>query len=248
MNRRYGKLPATRPLIKLSSYLAPGVLPTPPADFGWDHLIADDAWGMFANDQYGDCVWAGAAHEHMLWAKSGKTSVEFSQDSVLAAYSAVTGFDPDNPATDQGTNVQAAALYRQRVGLTDTAGNQHKIGAFAALQFHEIAPCAWKFGSVGIGIQVPESAEIQFEGGKPWDVTHGYKIIGGHYVPIVGRANGFWHVVTWGRVQLMTDRFLAKYCDEAYVYLSTDELCDGVNLVGANLAELQTDMRIAAAA
>jgi hypothetical protein len=34
-------------------------------------LKAANAWNMFANDQYGDCVEAGAAHEHMLWTLEG---------------------------------------------------------------------------------------------------------------------------------------------------------------------------------
>jgi hypothetical protein len=32
-------------------------------------------WGMLGNDHYGDCVWAGAAHETMLWNKEAARNV-----------------------------------------------------------------------------------------------------------------------------------------------------------------------------
>ena len=49
---------------KFSDFAASITLPQTPSRFG--HGNAYSNWQMLGNDRYGDCVWAGAAHEHML--------------------------------------------------------------------------------------------------------------------------------------------------------------------------------------
>src|SRR5580765_9010090 len=98
---KLGKMPAApRPTdFRFAELGATIQLPTVPSRFG--HGSAYPDWKMFGNDQYGDCVWAGAAHEHMLFNKvvHGK-DVLFDDDCVLADYAAVTGFDAGDPSTD----------------------------------------------------------------------------------------------------------------------------------------------------
>lgn len=246
---KFGKAPATPPALRLASYMPGGNLPTAPAEIGWDHLIG--TWNLYCNDRYGCCVFAGAAHEQMLFAKSGKLNVLYTDQNVLDAYTAVTGFNPNIPSTDKGTNVQAAAAYRQQVGIADSTGVRHKIGAAVALEprrLDQLASAVWIFGAVGIGIEVPDTAQDQFNAGKPWDVVPGSRIEGGHYVSVVGRGNGFWRVVTWGRIQQVTDAFIQTYCDEAWAYWSVDELSNGVNLDNFSLAQFQDDVQLLRAA
>ena len=74
MTFKLGKKPA-RPgavRLKLASYTNAAALPPLPASFGHDAIIGARGWGMLANDRYGDCVWAGAAHETMLYAKKDR--------------------------------------------------------------------------------------------------------------------------------------------------------------------------------
>jgi hypothetical protein len=71
---------------------------------------------MLGNDEFGDCVFAGAGHEHMVWS-GGK--MNFTTDNVLSDYSAVTGFLRDDPATDQGTVMLDALNYRRHTGVMD---------------------------------------------------------------------------------------------------------------------------------
>lgn len=251
---KYGKLPAriNATQLKLADYLDASVLPRVPAEFGHERAIAD--YGMLGNDQVGDCVFAGAAHETMIWGREANTVIEFNTEAVESDYSAVTGFDPsqadpvtgENP-TDQGTDVQAAASYRRRIGIVDSAGRRHHIGAYVALtpgDPDQLAAAAYIFGAVGIGLRVPAYAEDEFNAGKPWDVRHGNaRIVGGHYVPVVARRAGNFCVVTWGRVQEMTTMFYRRYCDEALVYLSTEMLSGGHSPEGFNLAQLQADLK-----
>lgn len=244
---KLGKTPAriNATQLKLATYLSPGVLPKIPAEFGHEKAIAD--YGMLGNDEFGDCVWAGAAHETMIWAREAGNTVGFSTGSVESDYSAVTGFNPDDPSTDQGTDMQVAASYRRRVGVLDSTGKRHHIGAYVALtpgDPDELAAAAYIFGAVGVGLRFPEYAMDEFNAGKPWDTRHGNPTIaGGHYVPVVAKRAGKFCAITWGRVQEMTPMFYRRYCDEALVYLSTEMLTSGLSPEGFNLAQLQADLK-----
>lgn len=244
---KLGKLPARPGAVSFAfaRYFDAAKLPTPPAVFGHEALVS--SYGMLGNDQYGDCVWAGAAHETMLWAKEGGTTDTFTPASVLSDYSAVTGFNPADPASDKGTDVGVAAKYRRTTGILDAAGNRHRVMAYVAVpqtSLTSLATAAYVLGSVGLGIRFPESAMQQFTANQPWAVVPGATIEGGHYVPIVGRlASGNYVVVTWGRTQEVTPGFIQEYADEAVGYLSQEFIqASGQTLEGFDLAQLQTDL------
>ena len=200
---------------------------------------------MLGNDQYGDCVWAGAAHETALWNRESAHQVLFTDTAVLSDYSAVTGFTPSDPSTDQGTDMQLAASYRKKKGVKDANGRRHKIAAYLSItpgdvQEHLLA--AYLFGAVGIGIKFPQSAMHQFNTGQPWTVVNGSPIEGGHYIPLVARRNNMLVCVTWGKTQPLTDAFLKAYNDESIVYVSTEALTAGKSLEGFNKQQLLADL------
>lgn len=229
MRRKLGKLPARPDSIglKFGMVFRASELPTPPPTFGRAGLIK--SYGMFANDDVGDCVWAGAAHETMLWTREGLgPAAAFTDANVLAAYSAVTGYTPSKPATDQGTDMQEAAAYRQKTGITDADGKQHTVDAYMEIRpkdIDQIMLATYLMGAVGFGMQFPSSAEDQFDAGEPWDIVLNSRVEGGHYVPVIDRTkSGNLVVVTWGKEQEMTPAFAEKYCDEAVAYLSLEYL------------------------
>ena len=226
-----------------------------PARFGFDHAVAPDAWGMLGNDYYGDCVWAGACHEHMLLTARGSTygiPAQFTDRNALAAYTAVTGFNPNDPSTDNGTNVSDAMRYRRSTGMLDANGGVHKILAYLSLEpgnITQVWQALYLFEAVGIGIQFPRSAMDQFNAHQPWSVVAGSPIEGGHYVPLVSRQGddhalkGTMRVVTWGALQTMTDDFYRTFCDEAWCYVTQDAIeRNGVSARGFDLAALQADL------
>lgn len=98
------------------------------------------------------------------------------------------------------------------------------------------------FGAVGIGLQLPSSALVQSEQGLPWDVVADASIDGGHYVPLVGRQTDGLHVISWGAIQLMTEDFLAQYCDEAVAYVSQECLLDQKSPEGFAYDDLISDL------
>lgn len=242
---KLGKLEAEpRPEdFQFADFAAQIQLPHTPSRFGHGNAYSD--WKMLGNDRYGDCVWAGAAHEHMLLNKIiRKVDVPFDDSSVLGDYSAATGFDPNDPNTDRGTNVHTALDYRRHTGIADCDGTRHQIGAYVALDpknWEHLEQAVYIFGAVGIGIQFPESAMEQFNKGEPWDVVNGSKIEGGHYVPVVGtlHASNEVSVITWGKRQVMTKAFYEKYNDETWAYITAEELhADGKGMHGFDIEKL----------
>ena len=239
---KLGKTPARPGAVKLRmrDFATRAVLPTPPAEFGHENLVQQ--WQLLANDKYGDCVWAGAAHETMMWCREVGVDTEFTDDSVLSDYSAVTGFKPGEDYTDQGTDMQLAADYRRKTGILDAKGNRHKVGAYLALDPGNIEQhllAMYLFGAVGIGIEFPSSAMNQFDAGKAWYVVKGARVDGGHYIAGAARREGQLVVVTWGKLQFMTDEFFKKYNDESVVYLSDERLKNGRTLDGFDMPALQ---------
>lgn len=228
---------------RFATYADAAALPVPPAVFGHASLIT--AWPMLANDRCGDCVWAGAAHETMLLLKEAGADVGFTDANVLSDYSAVTGFDPSNPASDQGTDMQAAARYRRQTGIVDAAGQRHRIASFLAIEpgnMPDLLLASYMFVA-GVGLRLPSSALDQAEHGQAWDVVDGAPIAGGHYAPLFGRqADGLLVFVSWGAVQLATERFVQTYCDEAIAILSQEDLVNDKSPDGFDLATLRADL------
>ena len=243
MDFKLGKKPfvADSRDFKFAEVAAGLTLPTPPSRFGHGTLYRD--WGMLGNDQYGDCVWAGAAHETMLTNRLAGRTVTFDASHVLDDYTAVTGFNPQDPNTDQGTNVRAALGYRRATGLADAAGGRHQIGAYVAISpkdFDELMQAVYVFSAVGIGFEFPNTAMDQFNNGEVWDVVDGAQIEGGHYVPVMGRSSrNIAGVVTWGKRQGMTRDFYATYNDEAWAIIYPEELRNGKTERGFDLTQLQ---------
>ncbi len=249
---KLGKQPATADTrdLMFARYATTAQLPTPPGTFGHEDLFGAKDWGMLGNDEWGDCAWAGTAHETMILTKEGGTPATFTTDGVLSDYAAGTGFDPNagppgKNSTDNGSNLRSVLKYRAKTGVLDANNQRHKIGAFVKLDqsnLTEVLQAAYIFQAVGIGIRFPSSAMAQFNAGQPWDVVSGATVEGGHYVPLVGK-NGNLQVVTWGALQPMTPAFFAQYCDEAWAYISSEDLNGGrVDPEGFDIAQLNADL------
>jgi len=201
---------------------------------------------MNGNDVAGDCVLAAAAHETELWNAMANKTVAVTAQNSLSDYSALTGYDPNDSTTDQGTNMLDALKYRVNTGIIDAVGVRHKIGAFVALEIgnlQHLYDALWLFGAVEIGIQFPESAMTQFRQGKTWSVVQGSQIIGGHDIPLVAKRRRL-ECVTWGALQSMTTQFYLDYCDEAYCLLSEEMLTGVKSIEGFDLQTLITDLKL----
>lgn len=199
-------------------------LPKPPAGKFGRYPLVKGKWGMLGNDDYGDCVWAGGAHEDMIFNSMGGRKIAYQTKDILSCYRDVTGFDPAVPDSDQGTDMKQAASYRRKTGLLAIDGTRQMIDGYMALKVgnvEQIEVCTYLFGACGIGVQMPSNAMDQFDAAEPWHrTTQRTSIEGGHYIPHVGRNSVHEQlVVTWGRIQGVTDDWLAHYMDEGVAYL-----------------------------
>lgn len=251
---KLGKKPAShddRDLL-FSRFLVSATLPKVPARFG--HGTAYSNWQMLGNGPddsvepgfqgAGDCVFAGAAHESMLWNKLGGKKVTFTGANAISDYSAVTGYVVGDDNTDQGTDVRTALKYRVKTGVIDSKGIRHKIAAYVKLDpknWDQLMEAAYIFGVVGIGFEFPDSAMDQFNQNKDWDVVQGAQIEGGHYVPVVGRTSTLkGGAVSWAKRQGFTKAFYEAYNDETWALVSQEELKNGKNERGFDFAGLNT--------
>jgi hypothetical protein len=229
------------------------IAPQVPAEFGHEEAVErlGEQWGMLGNGPdptvkqgfrgAGDCVFAGGDHEHMMWNAEVGKKVAFTGANAISDYSKVTGYVVGDDSTDNGTQVRDALKYRQSTGLVDKSRRRHKLGAYVQLEpgnSDHIRQALYLLSAVGIGFAFPETAMQQFLDGKPWSVVAGAQAPTGHYVPAVAVRPGGIVVVTWGKLQLMTWPFFAKYCDEAWGLLSREFIKSGKSPEGFDLQAL----------
>lgn len=215
----------------------------PPATLDRYSAVPASVWGMDGNDRVGDCTCADVDHEvKSMQAAAGNALVRSTTQEVLAAYSAITGYDPADPNTDQGAEMQAVRDYWRKTGFT-LGGEVHQILLFADLDVTDTTLIKWaldQFGAVGLGVNFPVSAMDQFDAGEPWTVVHGSRIEGGHAVDLVGYDESWWYVVTWGRVQRVAPAWFAAYVEEAWTAFSKDfvNANSGTDALGGTLYDL----------
>jgi hypothetical protein len=218
--------------LKYGEYRRASAIPAPPAASHWGGGIG---FTMLGNDQYGDCVEAGFCHADQAFCNfDGGPKYVPTDAMALGAYSAITGFNQNDPSTDQGTDMLSACNYWRQTGITYPNGVTHKVDAFMSVspqdELHIREAIKW-YGGAYVGIQMPLSAQGQVGPGGPhagpsWDVTSGPDSQagswGGHCVWMTAYTSQGLNCVTWGQLQNMSWDFFETYCDEAYVFLSPE--------------------------
>ena len=213
-----GKTPATyrESTKRLSAYLDLPKLPPLPAESDWFKKVSK--FSMAGNDQYGNCVVAGAAHMVQTWtANAGRHETIIPDKQVIDAYLKLTG------GQDTGLNMLAFLDYWQKVGIF---GN--KIGGYVSVNPRKITQMQYAnylFGGVFTGFLLPLSSQNQ----AVWEVpVYGPvgrgepESWGGHCAPIGVTSPHAYTVSTWGVEQPATPGFVATYSDEAYAILTLD--------------------------
>ncbi len=214
MSRRLGRIRSrldTRTL-NLWSYLHHDKLPAAPSARDWTH--AAPAWGLFQNSTVGDCTCAARAHLLQSEAANTGRQITITDADVIGAYSAVTGYNPADPSTDNGAQMIDVLRYERNVGI---AG--HKIGAFVKVDHtkrEQMDAAINLFGGIYAGVDLPVAAQAQ----TVWDVGTGPAFQpgswGGHAVAVLGYDAGHAVIITWGQVKIATAAWLDTYASEAW--------------------------------
>ncbi len=236
--------------LKLSKYIK--ALPAPPVNSGYVSAVPD--WPMYSNDAIGDCAEAAAGHQIQQWTMYAGKPFKPTDGQIIDAYEGITGYNPNDPSTDQGTVIMDMLNFWRQQGI---AG--HKIVAFVSVDptnVSEVQQAVYLFGGLIIGLALPVSAQIPPTGtnGLPVWLASGLTgpgapgSWGGHCVPILGygvdaQGNAGMEVATWAQLYDMTYAFLAAYGSEAWAIVTQDWIeADGKSPSGFDLGQLQADL------
>jgi hypothetical protein len=236
---KLGKKPAVRPagLGDIHDYLLIDELPAPPLAVAAP-AITD--WLMFGNDSYGDCTWAAILHERMAAARRfAEVEPWPSSAAVIEAYLAYCG------GRDEGCVIADLLQTYQLKGLLGD-----RCEGFAPLNLGSINDSQSTiavFGSLDIGLQLPDSALPTQAGVPAWTMTPASGSVddqpnpaNGHSVAVVGYdASGLW-LVTWGGLKRCSWPFFMSYCDEQWVVITGEFLRANPTLV--DMASLVADL------
>jgi hypothetical protein len=209
-----------RPTLKLADYIQAD-LANPPAAISRPH--PGFQWGMLANDRLGDCVIAMMLHSIEDFHLDAGTPVPaFTDADAINIYSAITGYNPNDPNSDQGTNETTAMAYWHSPGLRTSDGVDHQIVATVAVDPSNLNECRIaidEFVDLQIAIALPQTAQGQTE----WTVVGNGRTgpsapgsWGGHGIPYREYDAETFKCVTWGAELLLTVPFHEAYAQEAH--------------------------------
>jgi hypothetical protein len=168
------------------------------------------------NAQYGDCVEAEDAHYiAVITGNSGNGLYSYTDAQTLADYTAITGFNPNDPSTDQGTDPTVDLNYRVSHGYAD--GSKDAGWAIVdATNQAEVKLAVTEFGAVKMWFGIPDSIvqNMPSASGFVWDVTAGapdgqnghcigscgYNIVGANAQGLLVYTWGMLGTITWAAV------------------------------------------------
>lgn len=212
--------------VKLASLLPPDLPPLSPNPTTWSSRVS--SWGLYQNDQIGDCGPTGCANIlRNLTANTG-SELDLAEDAVLKAYRDVGQWDgvPGSPS-DQGVVVSDLLTYWQKTGI-----GGHQIDAFAEVEHadnEQIRRSIQLFGCVALGFELPTAAQ-RWGTTSPWPLIFSSQLSGdfamgswgGHFVAGVDADIGGVWIVTWAGKVWVPWQTVADYCDEAWSVFSCD--------------------------
>jgi hypothetical protein len=239
LNRSIVQLPTTVPLNLESALVTPGMLANGPDPLNPSQIP----------DGVGCCFWAASLRAAVARKNSGGAAMDLTQPwavaSVLAAYSACTGFNLDDPSdTDQGTDPDQGFSFLQNTGIQLEDGSYDKIGVPVAVDptdFDLIQIAHNLFGGLYVGVNFPGD----WEDDNIWDTTNS-PIEGGHEIPSLSDVSitpeGI-AVDSWGTIRIITPAALAQFCDQLTVTIDPAFLGpNGLAINGFDAEQLEADI------
>lgn len=248
---------ARGPRLKLSNYLMKS-LPEPPDHVNYVPKAQTALSQMYDNDKLGDCVIACMGHiEGVLIGNAGAaySPLILTDAEVISLYSAIGGYVPGNPATDQGCDEQTALNYWQQKGLWMLGGiPSHKIAAWVAVDgsnWTEVKTALWLFENLMFGIELPDAwiNPMPQASNFTWGVAGPADPDNGHCVAGVGYDRTGVRISTWGMLGVITPAAIAQYATtpnqgELYAVLSQDAISKATQKApnGFDFSQLLADM------
>jgi hypothetical protein len=231
--------------IPFGHIVAEGLLPSPATKVYREYKTPAAAKQMFGNDQYGDCTCAGIANMLILATSHTGTVVIPTLQNVLDLYTAVTGFNQQTGANDNGAAMTDVLAYVQKNGFCG-----HKILGWAQIDHnnlvHRQLGCDL-FGGTYVGVNLPMNAQQQFANSQSWEVVPNDTIEGGHCIIRPGYGSLGDDYVTWANwEQKASSAWSITYVEEEYVIITEDWINQATKKTpgGIDLATLETYLKL----
>lgn len=202
-------------------------------------------WGDLGNINYGNCIFAGYGHFKQSASSNSKgTPAIVTTEQALGWYTDVTGFDPNDPSTDNGAYAVEALDYFVRIGeiaaygRVDVTKPDHMALAsnvFGGLYTILWMPKAWQGKTVWS--RGPNTSGIWAPGS--W---------GGHCVFTPDYNSSMTLTgISWGDPVQITEDAEPDYMPECYAIVSNDLIEeDGDSIQGFRLDELKRQLLLVA--
>jgi len=235
--------------LKFADYLRPGLTIPIPEAHRYTKKALRPLHNIYGNDVLGDCVIAEMFHT--LGVTTGNanngSAVIPTQDEVIAAYSAIGGYVPNDPSTDNGCDEQTALNYWKNTGILG-----HKIVGWISVDPTnpvEFKTAIWLFENLMYGIELPDEwvNPIPSDSAFIWDVAGNPDMSNGHCVGAYGYDVNSVEISTWGMLGYLTDAATAKYAGqpsgELYTVLTEDVIVRATGKApnGFDFEQLQAD-------
>lgn len=187
----------------------------------------------------GDCTIVGVVNCDRTWNLLVNESAP-----IPPANNVVTEYFQLTDGQDTGLAETNVLQTWQGSGLFGT-----KIEAFAPVNHRKkntIKNAVAYYGACYLGVQLPESAQQQFNvgGESTWSPVQGSPIEGGHCIVAVGYDTDGIQIVTWGQVVTCTEGWISEYVDEAYAIIS-QQFVEAGHGPSLDLAALKADLAAA---
>ncbi|GBR30081.1 hypothetical protein NKW55_11835 [Gluconobacter kondonii] len=196
-------------------------LPGVPTQKDWSAGVPYQMWG---NDRYGCCAFAAQAALTATWTNAAQALVVMPTSMVLNNYAAVTGFDPQTGARDNGTVLLDELNFWLREGLHRPGQTLDYLTAYGTIDPQDcdsIRRGICYLGGVLAGVQVPQGfMDLPLGTTWDWNAISNKTPVGGHAIALVGYDPKGLFFNTWGTRTFMPWDTFTKIADEAYGLLS----------------------------
>lgn len=223
---------APGPHFRLRNYLLKS-LPPAPAAFDYGAAAQKALTDIYGNDELGDCVIAGGYHvEGVATGNAGDIFVA-TPDQIVSDYSAIGGYVPGDPSTDQGCDLVTAMNYWTSHGFA----NGTKLLGWLSVDGSnpkELAQACYLFEHLYFGMELPDAWVNPFPSGDgfTWNVAGAPVPENGHAIMAYGANASGVIIDTWAMRGTLTFAAIAKYAvtkanGEVHVMLTPDLLAKG---------------------
>ncbi len=188
-------------------------IPTPPSTISVPSSCAIGLSQTFMNTQLGCCVIAHHAHFLAnITSQIGNTFI-YKDQQIINDYSAVGGYIPGDPLSDQGCDIGTDLSYLQSTGFADGSKLLGSIDLDPTSQL-ALTQSVWITNGVCFGMSMPDAwiDPAPQESGFVWDVAGNSNDSNGHcFTGFAYPTSQGITIATWGMVGTITWGAIAKY-------------------------------------